>query len=689
MDQSDGLLRDRYRVISMLGRGGMGAVQLAYDTALDMQVAVKSNHNTDENSKEQFLREARLLATLRHPNLPRVIDHFIVEDTQYLVMDYIPGKDLETLLDDEGIPPLNRVIDWTRQLGSAVSYLHSQNPPVFHRDIKPANVKITPDGQAILVDFGLAKASDPTQATAAGATGYTPGYAPPEQYGGAHTGPFSDQYSLAATLYKLLTNQKPVESIRRLLGEATLTPMKGLNPNIPEHIQNAIEKAMALQPQDRFGSINEFVSAISDATYQAPAVRTGAVNTAATLPATPGESTQTGTLPAQPKKKKNRALLFTCLGIVVLTAILALGGTAVWYFILREKPPSTEPTQVVAVESSPQDIPTAESTSTYSPEPSATATVQLVVTATATQQSSATEMPTFTATPRYLIDERPIAFISNRGDGTTFQIWSMKVGQTMNNEFIALDLQQLTFDEGDKSEPEWSPDGSKLVYIAPGSNGKNQVWVVDLVTGTQTQLSDLEGTNLNPTWSPDGKQIAFANFGRITDVFAVYLMDSDGANRQRLSLDFQETNPKWTPDMEWLLYVIHANNHNFFFWRNKVESYATPEPFDPTTHFGRMGEVDDPAFNPDGSYLAYTRDNEGKKQIQIVDFVSRGAKITMLTPNHFTEYQPCWSPDGQWIAFTSERDGNQEIYIMTNVGLLQSNLTNDPIHQDSQPDWQK
>ncbi len=684
MSQSEGLLRDRYRIISMLGKGGMGAVQLAYDSALDLQVAVKSNHNTDDNSKEQFLREARLLATLRHPNLPRVIDHFIEEDSQYLVMDYVPGKDLETLLDEDGIPPLNRVIDWVRQLGSAVSYLHAQNPPVFHRDIKPANVKITPDGQAILVDFGLAKASDPTQATAAGATGYTPGYAPPEQYGGAHTGPFSDQYSLAATLYKLLTNQKPVESIKRLLGEAVLTPMKGLNPNIPDHIQYAIEKAMSLQPQDRFASLDEFVSAISDPTLQMAGQKAGkptASNT--TLPAAP----QAGTLPAQPAKKTNRTLIFTCLGVLVMAAILAVGGTAVWYFVLREKPPavSLQTPETATAENSQQVIPTAAASSTYTPEPTATATFQ----SSATAEPSETSMPTFTATPRLLVDDRPIAFISIRADGATFNIWSMKVGQTMTNEFVALDLQQLTFDAVDKSEPEWSPDRSKLVYTAPGNDGKTQIWVLDLETGAQTQITELEGSNLNPTWSPDGKQIAFSNFGRVTDVYAVYLMDADGANRQRLSLDFQETDPKWSPDMEWLLYVIHANDHNFFFWRNKIESYATPEPYDPTTHFGRMGEVDDPAFSKDGSYLAYTRVNENKKQIQIVNFASRGAEITMLTPNHFSEYQPCWSPDGQWIVFTSERDGNQEIYIMTNIGLLQSNLTNNPAYQDMQPDWQK
>ena len=118
----DTILKDRYRIIRMLGKGGMGAVHLAYDISLENQVAVKSNHSLGEDSKDQFLREARLLATLRHPNLPRVIDHFIEDEIQYLVMDYIPGTDFDTLVDEEGSQSLEDVIEWSTQLGSALRY---------------------------------------------------------------------------------------------------------------------------------------------------------------------------------------------------------------------------------------------------------------------------------------------------------------------------------------------------------------------------------------------------------------------------------------------------------------------------------------------------------------------------------------------------------------------------------------
>ncbi|MEM5774222.1 MAG: hypothetical protein AAGU05_04410, partial [Anaerolineaceae bacterium] len=313
-------------------------------------------------------------------------------------------------------------------------------------------------------------------------------------------------------------------------------------------------------------------------------------------------------------------------------------------------------------------------------------------TATNTSQPSSTPetaAPTSQPTPAFLVNESRVVFVSDRADGSTWQLWTMQIGQTYTNEIIALDVQQLTFDEGDKSQPEWSPDGNKVIYSAPAAKGaKNQIWLLDLSApdAQPVMLTSLDGFNFEPTWSPDGKQIAFANFGRYTDVYALYVMDADGRNLKRLSVDYQETDPEWTPDMKWLLYVLHGNGHQYFYWRGQADDFATPAPFDPSSHFGRMGEVNDPAISPDGSYLAYTRQDGPDRQIWTVDFSSRGASTLLLTGGYTAEYEPAWSPDGQWIVFTSERDGNQEIYVMTSVGLLQTNLTQSP-GADLQPDW--
>ena len=262
------LLKDRYLIEEQLGKGGMGAVYLATDTAVERKVAVKVNLNPSEEAKRQFEREARMLAVLRHPNLPLVTDHFVLDDAQYLVMDYVPGDDLSSLLKREGAQPLEEVLEWGRQLGAALTYLHKQMPAVIHRDIKPANIKITPEGQVILVDFGIAKTSE-GGFTTAGARGYTPGYAPPEQYGAAPTGPYSDQYSLAATLYALLLGTPPTEAIDRILHQATLASPRTLDKRIPKHVDAALKRALSIDQNQRFLSVEEFAKALTNRKFTA------------------------------------------------------------------------------------------------------------------------------------------------------------------------------------------------------------------------------------------------------------------------------------------------------------------------------------------------------------------------------------------------------------------------------------
>lgn len=218
------LLQNRYQIIRLLGQGGMGAVYQANDLRLQRVVAVKENNGGDA---QQFQQEAILLANLSHSNLPRVIDHF-AESTgaQYLVMDYIEGEDLDTMLTRQGALPETQVLAWLDQILDAVAYLH--NHGVIHRDIKPANIKITPSGQAVLVDFGIAKVFQSGRATFSGARAVTPGFASPEQYRGG-TDQRSDIYSLGATLYALVTGQTPPDALTLAGRSAMLMPPRSLN----------------------------------------------------------------------------------------------------------------------------------------------------------------------------------------------------------------------------------------------------------------------------------------------------------------------------------------------------------------------------------------------------------------------------------------------------------------------------
>jgi serine/threonine protein kinase len=260
-------LLGRYTIERLIGRGGMGAVYLARDTRLGNQVAVKQmavvgqpDQATQSSLVRAFEREARLLAHLRHPALATVSDYFTDQSSYYLVMQYIPGEDLATLLKNQGhgFSPAE-VIRWADLILDALTYLHSQNPPVIHRDIKPQNLKLTPRGELILLDFGLAKGAVGERATGVSGVslaGYTPLYAPFEQIQGSGTVPQSDLYSLGATLYHLLTGQPPRSALERAAAalrgdhDPLLAPDQ-LRPGISPTLSGFVLDMMALDPQRR------------------------------------------------------------------------------------------------------------------------------------------------------------------------------------------------------------------------------------------------------------------------------------------------------------------------------------------------------------------------------------------------------------------------------------------------------
>ena len=268
------ILRERYEIVELVGRGGMGATYRAQDLRLEGRFcAVKEalpslDVGADElqQSREQFYQEASTLARLDHPNLPKVSDYFSDGDRDYLVMDFVPGQDLHEMLTHalrEGHPLGERqVLAWAAQLCDALDYLHTQDPPILHRDIKPSNIKITPAGNVKLVDFGLVKLLAPddertiTVVQGRGSVLYTP----LEQYGSdtGHTDARSDVYSLGATLYHLLTGEPPLDAKSRFLKPKSMPTLRSLNPSIAPQTERVILLGLAMHPDDRPGSVSEF-----------------------------------------------------------------------------------------------------------------------------------------------------------------------------------------------------------------------------------------------------------------------------------------------------------------------------------------------------------------------------------------------------------------------------------------------
>lgn len=258
------LLNNRYRIVRLIGQGGFGAVYRAWDTAISQPVAIKENLDTGHESQKQFYREASFLARLRHPNLPRVTDHFTIPGQgQYLVMDFVEGQNLKELLLTRNQPLTEAdALPWIEQIFDALAYLHTLDPPIIHRDIKPANIIITPDGKPMLVDFGVSKIYNPDTSTTVGAKAVTPGYSPPEQYGGGVTDARADIYAMGAMLYTMLTGQEPPESVQRMAGAVKMSAPRQVNAQITPTLEAAILKAMEVNTTQRFQNVDEFRRAL-------------------------------------------------------------------------------------------------------------------------------------------------------------------------------------------------------------------------------------------------------------------------------------------------------------------------------------------------------------------------------------------------------------------------------------------
>jgi tRNA A-37 threonylcarbamoyl transferase component Bud32 len=350
--EPDTQLQDRYRIVRMLGGGGMGQVYLAHDTRLaDKPCAVKElipdPHLSAEEraqSAAQFQREAAVLAHLNHSHLPNVSDYFEENGRFYLVMDYIEGETLEArLIASPGGLAQEDVVEWASQLCDVLGYLHSQDPPVIFRDMKPANVMITPEGQVKLIDFGVVRLFDPSKGTDTLKMG-TAGYAPPEQYAGrGQTTPRSDVYALGATLYELLTGDDPTEH------PFVFTPPRQLRPGVSQVLSDAVMRAVSMAPEGRFPSVEAMKAVLQKVTrprrFRLPSVQlkrgTGtkamapaAVATPATAGAPTADALAARSRPAQIALGAGRWLLRASLTALIVLFIAALVFTLAGAFAL-------------------------------------------------------------------------------------------------------------------------------------------------------------------------------------------------------------------------------------------------------------------------------------------------------------------------------------------------------------------
>ena len=249
---------NRYQIERMFGQGGMSNLYLARDLSqggairvIKEMTARYNDPNEQKMAEELFKREAQLLATLSHPNIPKVFDQFTFGGLYYLSMEYVQGEDLGKILANRNGPlPEKDVANWGAQMATVLYYLHRQNPPIVFRDVKPSNMMIS-GSQVKLIDFGIARTFTSAKKGDTMRIG-SPGYAPPEQYSG-QTDPRSDIYALGVTLHHAVTGRDPTATQTPFL----LPPARSLNPSVSPEMAAIIERATQLEPEKRYPSMIE------------------------------------------------------------------------------------------------------------------------------------------------------------------------------------------------------------------------------------------------------------------------------------------------------------------------------------------------------------------------------------------------------------------------------------------------
>jgi serine/threonine-protein kinase len=348
------VIQERYRIQSVLGKGGFGITYLVDD--LRLQGKRRALKEIPEARFDEY--EISLLSRLQHPAIPDIVDRFAIDGMVYLVLEFGGARTLR----DEGKRlggriPLAALVPWARQLSDVLSYLHSQNPPIVHRDLKPENILLDENNRVMLIDFGIAKQIVASEKTRVLGRAISHGFSPPEQVMGTGTDARSDIYALGATFYSLLTGEVPPPAHQRLLEGKTTVPPSKLVPGIPIQIEEALLRALSLNLDQRQQSVTELGLAFenleravaSDPLRTSRTVFVGE-DIQAALRSVPLSNTQVPSLQVTPEKigVNSQASKRHWITLALAAAILGVSGVGgYFYWSGQDKSPATEAPNVV------------------------------------------------------------------------------------------------------------------------------------------------------------------------------------------------------------------------------------------------------------------------------------------------------------------------------------------------------
>jgi eukaryotic-like serine/threonine-protein kinase len=724
-----------HRILSLLGKGGMGEVYLAEDTRLSRKVALKvlpAEFTSDAERVRRFEREARAASALSHPNILAIYDIGEQDGTHYITAEYVDGETLRQRCARAKLTP-REALDVAVQMASALAAAHEAG--IVHRDIKPENVMLRRDGYVKVLDFGLAKlaqkppadlealATQSVETTTPGVVMGTVAYMSPEQARGLKVDARTDIWSLGVMLYEMVAGRRPFDGATTSDAIAAIldrepTPLSQLSPDAPAEMERVVAKALEKDRERRYQNAADLLLDLKRLKRQTE------------IEADSGHAVKTTSGVSGESRRRRRGI-----ALLLIITVVASGIAFGLYHLIGQRPTRTGAARVVLLTS----YPGLESRPAFSPDGRQVAFawngenegryeiyVKLVDAGAPLRLTNATTGYNFY--PAWSPDGRHIAFTRReKGKAGIFLVPALG-GPERNLFSISVTPPGLIY----LSAEAWSPDGKLLAFAARETPQESMsIFLLSVETLEKRKLtsppSALIGGDLGAAFSPDGKLLAFTR-GRDNDVRDIYTVPVTGGEPKQVTFDNQQlTSVTWTPDGRELIFSSRRGGR-LELWRVST-SGGTPERVMPGAEgawypvISRQGnrlayqvwtldrniwqvEVSDPArgstppvrviystkfdlaqsFSPDGKKIAFASDRAGSPEIWVCD--GDGSNCAQLTSFGAQTGSPNWSPDGRQVVFDCTQAGHQDIYVVSAEGGPPRRLTAEP-SDETRPFWSR
>ena len=705
-----------YKILSELGRGGMGVVYKAEDTKLERTVALKflaSHLLEDEESRARFFREAKAAARLDHPNICPVYEIDEAGGQIFLAMAYLEGQTVKDKIAERPLK-LDEALDIAIQIAQGLKAAHQKE--ITHRDIKPANLMLTKQGQVRIMDFGLAQLAEGSKLTKTRTLLGTPAYMSPEQARRAPTGRPADLWSLGVVIYEMVTGRLPFagerdQAVLYAIEHEEPEPVTALRSGLPTELDRILEKALAKRLEERYQNADDLVVDVRRLQKERES----------------GKSRQTRS--GVPVPKRSRRGLYAAVTAVMAAALGLAAWLGVWSPTGREPPAPLRPVPLTS-------DPGSERHPTFSPDGNQVAfdwdgenrdnTDIYVKLVAGGRPLRLTTNPAVDRFPAWSPDGSQIAFLRrSEGSGGIFLV--PPIGG------IERKLAESPHFGGERfSGLSWSPDGKFLAV--PDRRSPEEpfaIFLVSVESGAKERLTSPPAQSLadhSPAFSPDGRTLAFVRQSASV-VADVYLVQVGGGEPRRLTFnDTWTAGLAWTPDgreivFSWpsgggyslwrisslggmpellsgtgggaihpaisrqgsrLIYSRQSSDINI--WRLELSGLTTA-PNRPTRLIASTRTDFFPQVSPDGDRIAFESHRSGSPEVWVCDRDGRGA-VQLTSFAGVNAGTPSWSPDGRWIAFDAYPGGNADIYVISAEGGSPRRLTTEG-SQENVPSWSR